>query len=41
MLINTFNIHDYHFVWYILGFVFAPRTTLTVLLCVYVPVELK
>jgi len=34
------NIHSYHFIWYILGFLFAPRTTLAVLLTVYLPVNI-
>lgn len=39
-LVNTFSIHDYHFVWYIIGFLTAPRITLTVLFSVYCPVAL-
>jgi hypothetical protein len=34
------NIFIYHWVWYILGFLFAPRITLAVLASVYLPIDL-
>lgn len=34
------NIYDYHWVWYLLGFIFEPRITLAVLICLYLPVTL-
>lgn len=37
---KMFNIMDYHWVWYILGFLFSPRITLAVLVCIYLPVDL-
>ena len=38
---NLFCIYDYHFVWYMLGFLFAPRLTLAILTCLYLPVALS
>ena len=40
MIENIFSIHHYHFIWYILGFIFAPRVTLAVLVSVYLPLSL-
>jgi len=34
------DINNYHWVWYILGFLFSPRITLAVLLTVYCPVSI-
>ncbi len=34
------DIHDYHWIWYVLGFLFAPRVVLAVFLCVYLPIGL-
>ena len=34
------NIHDYHIVWYIVGFLLVPRITLAVLVWLYLPVSL-
>jgi len=39
-LISTFNIHDYHFIWYILCFIVCPRVALAVLLSIYCPIAL-
>lgn len=35
-----FNIYDYHWVWYLLGFFVAPKIVLAVLVCQYLPVGL-
>ena len=37
---NLFCIYDYHFIWYIVGFLFVPRVTLAILVCLYLPVAL-
>ena len=29
------NIYDYHWVWYLLGFCFIPRTTVMILVCIH------
>ena len=40
VLMNTFSIYDYHWFWYLLGFLAAPRITLAVLFSVYCPVAI-
>jgi hypothetical protein len=35
------NIYDYHWIWYILGFLFAPRMTLAILACLYLPIVMS
>jgi len=36
---NVFSIYNYHWIWYILGFLFAPQLTLIILVCVYLPIS--
>lgn len=40
MLSCLFSIHDYHWFWYIIGFLGLPKITLAVLLSVYCPVAI-
>jgi len=40
MITNVWSLHDYHFVWYILGFLIAPRLTLAIIVSVYTPIAL-
>ncbi len=35
-----FDLHNYHFIWYIIGFLFAPRVTLAIIVSVYTPIAL-
>jgi hypothetical protein len=35
-----FNIHNYHWIWYIIGFIFAPKIVLLVLMSVYLPISI-
>ncbi len=34
------DIHNYHWIWYIFGFLIVPRITLAVLVCQYLPISL-
>ena len=37
---NIFCLHDYHWIWYIIGFTITPRLTLAIIVSVYAPVAL-
>jgi len=32
-------LQDYHWVWYLLGFIAIPRFTLAILFCLYAPID--
>lgn len=35
MITQTFNIHLYHWAWYLFGFIFAPRLTVMIFVTIY------
>jgi len=38
---NQFCLHDYHWVWYIIGFTLSPRLVLAILVSFYVPISIS
>ncbi len=40
MIENIFDLNTYHWVWYIIGFIIAPRLTLAIIVTIYTPIAL-
>jgi len=37
---EIFCICDYHWIWYLIGFLFAPKIVIAVFVCQYLPVSI-